>query len=378
MTTIKEATIEELIDASGSAVKGLADKNADFIRGSDYESLLGPSAIIWSRQMQRDTDLFNGVNFNTADGEDLTDLVLKRFGKTRIPDSRGTGTAKLTRPSGGIAETIWKGTRILAPGGNAKEYRVVSDVVVSSSQTIVDVAIEAVKLGPGSSIELGPGIAQLADLLVDPTWTVQHLQCGDGQVFEKAEDFRARVRKERFDERVGQTAAIIAACKKAGAANVELFRSDYAGDAYDHGLNVVYVGDLGFSGDAQLVKACTLALQGVGVAGDHAQVLPMTRVDLDIIATVFLSDHKALFDVDRLRAIHAASLQHYLNGSSGRFTYSLDGLRGAIARKTPEVQRVVLTSPSVEDQIVVGPDKNFPAVLNRYIPGNITLTYKGP
>src|SRR5262245_33460726 len=98
-------TIQEMIDVASKAIRGV-DKAADFIRGSDYESLIGPSAIIWSRELERDEDLFNSTNFNTAVGADLTELARKRFKKTRVLDTRGTGVAHVTRPSGGIAETF--------------------------------------------------------------------------------------------------------------------------------------------------------------------------------------------------------------------------------------------------------------------------------
>lgn len=375
---IPEPTIRELLDAAGTAVRGLADKNADFIRGSDYESLTGPSAILWSRQARRDSDLFADVNFATASDQALTDMAMLRYGKQRILDSRGAGIVRLKRAAGGDAETIWKGTRFFVPGPTARFYRATADTPVAAGAANIVVPIEAVDIGPGVAVSVGGNIARIGDQLEDSTWLVVELVCADGQLFEKAEDFRERIRRELFEARVGQTAAIIKACKRVGAANVEVFRNNYAGSEYDHALNVVYVGDLGFSSPPDLVRACVLELQGFRALGDNLQVLPMARVELDIRATLHLYDHPALFDLERIERLHVASLHHYLNGSSGRFTYSLDGIRGAIARNTPEVQQVVLTTPTADDQIVVGAAKNFPATLNRYVPGSITLTYRGP
>ncbi len=104
-----EVTISELLDIASKGIRSTADKNADLVRGSDYESLTGPCAVIWSRESERDTDLFNAVNFHTADGADLTRMALRRYGKVRLLDATGTGTAVLSRPSGGIPETIWAG-----------------------------------------------------------------------------------------------------------------------------------------------------------------------------------------------------------------------------------------------------------------------------
>lgn len=373
--SIAEPTIKDLIDVAGKAVRGTVDKTADFLTGSDYDALNGPNAILWSRQAQRDTDLFDATNFNTAEGDDLTRLAWKRFGIKRVLDTRGQGTARLARDVAGVGETIWAGTRIYVPGPVPKFYRTTKNTVVLSTARYVDLAIESVEIGPGSAVELGSKLAKLGDVLKDTTWFVQSLRCGEGTVFERADEFRERIRRERRAARVGQTKKIIEVCSEAGAGSVAVFRSDYAGEAYDHGLNVIYVGDLGNVGTPDLVKACTLALAKARVLGDHLQVLPMARVALDIDATVFLYASPALFDLARLERIHHAVLTQYLNGASGSFTYSLDGIRGALAKHTSEVQRVELATPTASSLIVEGSLKNFPATLNRYVPGNFTLRY---
>ncbi len=370
-----EPTISDLLDVAKKGVQGAADKAADFIRGSDYEALIGPSAIIWSRQAERDTDLFNSINFNTADGEELTNLAFLRFGKDRILDTRGTGIAVIQRATSGTAETIWKGTHISLQGPQPRTYIVTDDVPVATSDISVPLPIEAAELGPGSAIDIdGPG-AVVDDILEDASWAVVSLQCADGAVFEPAGEFRTRIRRERLEGRVGQSAALIATCKEAGADNVALFRSDYAGDAYDYGLNFCYVGDSGYNSTPELVEACTLALRATRVAGDSLQALQMQPKTLDVTALVYLYDSPSLFDLTRLERIHGESVVQYLNGAAGRFSYTLDGIRTAIARHTPEVQRVTLTTPTVEDTILIGDLKNFPYVLNRYKPGKIIFQY---
>lgn len=373
---IPEPTIRELIATSASAVRGAADKNADFVRGSDYEALLGPAAIVWSRQASRDTDLFNAVNFHTADGDDLTMLVKKRFGKDRILDTRGTGTAKLVRPTGGIAETIWRGTRISILGSSPQTYRVTQDTAVATTDVEVMLPVEALIVGPGTSVRTtSSNVLRIDDTLKDSSWVAVSLVCADGTTFEKADTFRTRVRQERTAARVGQSKAIIKACGDTGAQQVVLFRCDYAGDAYDCGLNVCYVGDSGYTGTPELVKACFLALRRVRVAGDNLQVLPMSPTSLSVSVDVYLNDSPALFDLGRLERIHTASVRQYLHGPSGRFSYTLDGLRGSIARFSPEVQRVEFVAPTSDVSVVSGPMKAFPAALNRYIVGDVSFRY---
>jgi len=388
---IPEPTILEMLNAATIAIRGSAEKNADFVRGSDYESLSGPCAVIWSREAQRDTDLFNAVNFHTAEGSDLTELALKRYGKQRILDSRGTGTVTLERPdgtffdellgqwiNGTIEETIWKGTRILIVGSSPKIYRTTEDVFAGQTDLVVVIPIEAEDIGPGSEVNISDPAGtrvRVHDQLEDVGWKVTALTCADGTLFEQADAFRTRIRKERLAERVGQTQAIIDACEEAGASNVALFRSDYAGPQYDYGLNVVYVGDSGYNGTPELVEACILALQSVRIAGVHLQVLPMAPASIDVTADIYLIDTPGLFDLDRLREVHEAGIRQYMNGESGRFSYARSGILGAIILRTPEVQRVNIISPATDASVVEGPMKNFVPVLKRYVVNSINLRY---
>lgn len=373
-----EPTIDEFLKAAKSAVQGQADKNADYIRGSEYDVLAGASAILWSREAQRDTDLFRATKFHTASDLDLTNLVPLRYGIARYLDTRGTGTATLYRPAGGVVDTVWKGTRLRVRGtdGDPKYYRVTTNVPVEAADLYATLSIEAVKFGSGTNVEATSNV-DIDDPLTDPTWTVSYLKCTEGTDFEPAADLIARVRQTRLDNRVGYPKAIIDACKAVGAAQVVVLRSDFGGDANDKGLNVTYVGDSGYSGSASLVKACTVAVRSARVAGDHMQVLPMARVLLDITADVYLSDAPGNFDTARLETLHHAALRQALNGSSGNFGYTQIGLMSAITRNSPEVQDVVFSSPTI-DVNTLDVTGNFPAVLNRYAVGNISLRYLAP
>ncbi len=377
---IPEPTILEMLQMGAVAIRGSADKTADFVRGSDYESLLGPCAVIWSRQAQRDTDLFNAVNFHTADGDDLTQMALKRYGKVRLLDARGTGTATLVRPTSGTADTIYAGTRLLLIGSTSKTYRVTADTDVLGATTSVVVPIEAVDIGPGSAATIvdPAGLkVRVDDRLRDTRWKVTALTCSEGTIFEQADVFRTRIRTERRAERVGQNQAIIDACVDAGAVNVVLFRSDYAGPAYDHGLNVVYVGDANFVGSAALVKACTLALRDIRIAGVHLQVFPMAAATVAINANVYLVEAPGRYDIDRMRAFHTAAIRQYMNGETGTFSYAVSGIRGAIILRSPEVGRVDILSPTADAAVVSGAMKNFVSPLKRYSISSITLNYFG-
>lgn len=390
-----EPTIADFMGASASAIRG-SESSGDFVRGSDYEALTGPAAIVWSRQSARDTDLFNAVNFNTAEGDDLTNLAMKRFGKQRVLDSRGTGFVAFSRPAvggdvltteagdvltteagdplttetGSTASIIHAGTRFLIQN---VMYRATADA--SSITTTITVPIEAVKVGPGSFISGNPPVTIIDTISDVGVWTAQSVQCSDGTLLEPAPDFRARIRRERTAERVGQTDSIEATCISAGAGQVVLFRSDFAGNDYDAGLNVCYVGTSGYTSSPSLVRACALALRKTRVGGDHLQVLQTASVVLNITANVYLNNSPSFFNLPRLNLTHVSSIESYFASDSGQFAYTLDGIRGALIKPTPEVQRVVFITPTVDESITFGPRKSFPAVLNRYTPGVITLNY---
>jgi len=371
-----EPTIIELIDAAGRAIAGQGDKNADLVRGSDYESITGPAAVIWTREDRRDEDLFNATKFHTAQGEDLTFLVKKRYGIDRYLDTNGQGTALLSRPTNAAgAGTIWAGTRISIFGGSAKVYRTTADVVVEASSYYANLPIESITPGPGCAAEETENL-RLEDVLWDTSWTVSSLNCKDGTTYESAAALVARVRKTRTDLRVGQVKSIKDACKAVGADNVQVFRSNYGGDALDGGLNVVYVGDLGWQGSPSLVKACFLALRSVRVLGDHMQVLPMTRVTLNPVIDVYLATAPALNDIENLYQIHRAAVTEYLGGVSGGFSFTKIGILSSLARPTPEVQRAVVVTPASDVNVLT--NGNFPAVLNRYVVGTVTIRYHGP
>lgn len=376
---LPEPTITDFLEHARQGTVG-EDELVDFNRGSDYEAISGASAMLWSRQVQRDTDLFKATRFNDAEAGDLTFLVESRYGVPRLRDTRGAGTATFRRSStAGGAGTVWKGTRfrVSAPLQSPVFYRVTQDTAVGASDLVAYVPVEALELGPGSKFSGAPSEAALIDALWDASWAVSSLECADGVAMEQATAYRARTRAARQALRPGYPEAIEAACKAAGAANVALFRGDYAGPSADLGLNYVYVGDLSYSGTPSLVRACTFALRSARVAGDNCQVLPLARVDLNVAVTIYLRAAPELMPLARLEPIHRQAILQYFT-DVGRFTYTVSGIETAIARTGNETQDIVLTSPSADATILT--NGAFPAQLSRYFVTNngITIRYLGP
>ncbi|HEY3821838.1 MAG TPA: hypothetical protein VGL81_31950 [Polyangiaceae bacterium] len=370
------ASIRDLLTASANALVGTRQSVADTRRGSIYDHFAGSGAILITREAARDRDLFRAVYLDTAEGDDLTRLVKLRFGIDRIVPSHGTGTALLTRASVAAgAGTIWEGTRILvfasAASPTPRAYAAANDVTVAAGVAAITVPIRAADLGPGSAVSLsGPAIARVDDPLWDPSWRVVAIQCSDGTALESAPDVRARARATQLVARNGYPDAITAACVAQGAAYVALFDSDFT--PTDDGLCHCYVADAGFSTTARLVRACTVALEGVRACGADLQVLGMQTATVPVSAVVTMRDDPGRLpspDVAVRDALSAAF-------STTRYDYDLDELAGVIAGASADVQQVSFLTPTLPATILVG--GQMPPVLTRYQLGVVTLQYTGP
>jgi len=387
-TVIQEPTLTELVRAFHDGVRAQRDRYADGHEGSVYDHFAGVGAIHWSRQARRDTDMFRAVYFATAEGTELTNLLADRYAFARVPEAYGTGTARLSRTSTAAGSgTVWKGTRIALTGDlvEQKLYVVTEDKPVGATDTTVDVSVRAERPGPGTAVEFGASStlrARVDDPLWDTTWTVATITCADGTAFETAADARARLLDERSDDRVGFVEAIIDACKAAGAANAVAFPSDYGGDSEDHGLNMVYVGDAGFSGTAALVRAVQRELEAFRVLGDNLQVRALARQDLVLEVAVQLWDTPSRVNQEGLRALLKGVLLGYFDGSTGGFSYNRDAMVGAMMKASPDVQYATFATPATDAGVLstVNGLLNFPSSLPRYrvAEDDVTITFVAP
>ncbi len=266
-----EPNISDFLTAAMQAVRGYESSTCDYTRGSDYEMLTsGPTAILWARQMRRDAELFASGRFADAAGPDLGIAVEGRGGPERVAGTRGTGHAIIKRTSGGTSGTFWKGTRIEMRTGYSERilYRITDDVAVTSSALDVRVEVEADKLGKGVRASDAQN-CRLVDATFDSGWVVSRLTCSDGVEDEAPEDYRERTRQLEISKRYGHLTRIKQVCFDAGAANVIVFRSNYAGAAADAGLNVCYVGDVNYETSAALQAACRLGDAGCRSSRDQ-------------------------------------------------------------------------------------------------------------
>jgi len=264
-------TIRGLVQAASNALVGERDANGDVRSGSLYNHNAGPMAVLFSREADRDKDLFEDIYFNSAKGDALTDLVQTRTGIARYLDAAGMGTCSFTRPTdGGGGGSFLQGSRIQVAGTPGMIYEVAADTVVSATALSCTIPIQASTLGTGTAITATAGLS-LVDPIYDNTWVPTQLICADGTDFEKAADYRARVLQTRINQRVGYFAQMTLACQSVGAAYVIGFASQYGlavtDYADDYGLNAIYVADDGYSSTTSSGAVQSVSLLTGGGAG---------------------------------------------------------------------------------------------------------------
>jgi hypothetical protein len=381
-------TLADLRQAYNDGIVGQRERRADTHDGSAYDLLGGMSAMLFSRQVQRDRDLFRANYFDSAEGEDLTSRVSRLYVVARVLDTYGIGTVSLARPNASAgAGVIPAGTRIViyASSGTTdpRIFAVTADTPVSATATTAAPPVRATTTGAGTSMTLSVGLAaRIDDPLWDSTWSVVGIQTADGTAFEKAEDYRARVRTQFYANRAGYAAAIILACQGVGATNVVPYPSNWTGDATDVGYNALYVGDASFNGSPALVQACTLTLESVRVLGADLQILQLASQSLTVSVTASLYDDPGSFNTTDLTLAIQAAIGAYFDGRKNAFSYQIDAIAGAVFRASPAVQGATVNAPtsSVGVTQAIGGIQNFPAVLTRYVvvPGNVQVAFVGP
>ena len=385
MPSIKELpTIADLVKVFGNAVLG-ESRTANVRRGGRYDVLGGSNAILWSRETQRDRDLFDAIYLDGASGENLDERVFYFFGATRLASQFGTGRVTFARASAAAgAGTFYAGTRIFAidPTSIAppRIFVVAANTLVAATATTVTVPIRTEVAEPGNGLEEASSSVlsfRVDDVTWDPTWAVLGLACAPGISYEKDADFLSRVRQERVDARLGMLTRLEEACVEAGAQNFALFESFRSGDASDGGLNVCYVGDDAFNGSVALARAVALALEPVRVLGADLEILSMVRAELTLEAEVKLWAPAAQFDlvlIDRL--LRGAAFMHFA-GRLNPYLYSLDAVRADMIDASENVQDVIFSLPASEPSLS---SLSWPATLSRFVLSEsaIHLTFTGP
>jgi hypothetical protein len=368
-------TLESFLQAYGASVHADAGSERNLRRGSGYDKLGGPAALLWAREATRDRDVFRQCYIETANGEALSRLVERKYGAERTEAGFGTGTAIFTRHTSGTSGTLYAGTRVLlaTDEGRPRPYAVASDTPVDSSTLSLPVPIRATKQGPGVAVATSTGLS-LGDSVFDAGLKVTYLACADGTEDEPKAEYIDRARSERLDRRVGYRKRVEQACIDAGAANVVILDAGAFGEAADFGVTHVYVADAGFSTPSALLTACRLAVDAVHVAGCDVQVLGMAITPLTTTATITLWDQPGTLDQIAIKrnALNALLAEFLRRTDAWLFRY--DALAGAVFGTSSAIRDVVVTSSPAE------PVAGFVSVLPRYVLSgtDVTLTLVAP
>lgn len=361
----KPPSLADYLKAYQDAVHGdgAGDSREDVRRGSGYDVVNGVDSLLWAKQSGRDRQLFRNAYTETARGDDLSRQVEAKYGGIqRIENAYGTGTLSIARPSGGLAGTLYEGTRVeVLLGGGVSAYAIGADVDVTADALTVDVPIRATVYGPDGAATATATALRLADIVFDPTFVPAALACGKGTLQESAIAYIARARQAKLDARVGFDTSIIAACQAAGAINVIPLDAGAFGDDFDFGLSYVYVGDASYSTSPALIQACRQVLDLWTVAGCDVQALGMQQATVTVSIAVVLWDTLDHFDLTALRTAIAAAVVDEFVGRRQWWTFRTDSIQGAVQRVHSAIQTAtVTTSPTP-------PAAGFPPVLTRYV-----------
>ena len=335
-------TIAQLVTAASNAETGERNVNADTRSGSLYNHTVGPMAVLFSREADRDQSLFEDIYFNSATGDALTNLVQQRYQIPRILDSYGQGTCIFTRPTaGGGAGSFLRGTRIQVPGTPASIYEVSSDTPVLAGALSATIPMQATVLGTGNAINASGGLT-LLDPIYDNTWVPTQIVCADGTDYEDAAAYRARVLQIRLDQEVGYLPQMVLACQAAGAAYVIAFPSYFGLSATnftgDFGLNALYVADANYQTLPGLSTACETSLEAWRVLGADLWVGGVVNVPLTVNFLVSLVDVPVNLPLQSISRLCAQALLATFGPTQGGFTYSAAQLRGAVTNASPYIQ----------------------------------------
>ncbi len=144
-------------------------------------------------------------------------------------------------------------------------------------------------------------------------------------------------------------------------------------------MSAVYVGDAGFNGSTALVNATKVALEAVRVCGCDLHVGAMMATPLAVAATINLWADPSQFDQTSLTQSLVGALQRQFSGTLGGFTFTRDGLAGALIRSIgTAAQGITFSAPSFDASVLVGINSTFPVTLPRYQLASAQFTFAPP
>ena len=286
-------THADLYDAAKAGITSADSRLTDFREGSALDATAGTGAMLAGETMRWSERRFRACFVDTAEGDDLDDLITGLGGPAREEASAAIAYVTLTRTSYVGAYTINAGTEIYgtAPNGQRVTFEVVNDIVLSgAASAISNRAVEAQTNGPDFNVPA----ATLVNIDGLPAGLVltQPQRAAGGAYEQKDDDYRAAFRLWRRTLAKGTREALRYGALIVPGVDYATVDESYIADE-DGGYVAVYIGDPDAEANDALVDAVELSLEtggedgtGFRAAGIEVRVFASERDERAIAITV--------------------------------------------------------------------------------------------
>lgn len=387
MATDELPTIAELAGRANSELRLALDPqgtgSVDLHDGSRLTALVSMQTGLAARVVRYAAARAAAARASTSEGDDLDIVARDDYGEERKGEARATGKIQLLRASGGDATSIPQGTRFAVPATDSTPSVVFlarATVPVLAGETLVTVNVQAQDAGEGGNLGAPGTVTQILDTLPDTGWSVTSPPTGatfaGGAVRESDDVLRARLLQigtEDNDQR-GTRLAVLA-----GALRVRGVRYAIAVEP-GNGSIALFIGDSNYAMNADVAAAVRTELLSWRCFGVPVDVRYFDVVELDIVATVYMARPLENYSVAALAVAAEGKVRAYFAARPHPDEYYLDRIRGALGDAHPEVQHVVLATPSADAGRVAdaGYADVLAATVTRVRTGGVRLTFANP
>lgn len=374
LVAIGRAAFRAAIDPEGTGTVNLRP-------GSRNDAALGVMAALGTRLANYAAGRAAARLLSSATGDDLDALGVDLYHEKRKAEAFATGQIRLTR-GGSSATSIPAGSRFAVPATDTSAAVVFyAPADVPSSATSALVPLTAVESGESGNIGTPAAVTTILDPLPDTTWAIDTgyddppaSAFGGGAPAESDDTYRARLQQLTPNVSGGTRAALVQGSTRVGGVGevtpIEPF----------DGTVILYAGDANHVLPQAMSDAIETGLLDWRAFG--LPVLPRTydAQTVQIVATVHMARSVALYTNEDLRGLCTAAVIDYFARRERPDEYFLNGIESALFAGHPEVQNVVLTTPSVD--VPRPTDASYGAItaLARYTvsAASIALTFADP
>ncbi len=302
---------------------------------------------------------FAATFLDTADGEALTKLADDRYGIQRIEAVEAIGQVRISRTSGGAAETLIAGTRVSSEP-DAAGQSIVFELDAPAAFGLgangpITVAATAVDAGRNGNVAAST-VTQFVDQPTDATFVVTNLAVFAGGSDEESDPaLRARCRAFFATLRRGTLDALEFGAKQVPQVRVATATEDA------NALVTIYVSDEDGNSNAEMINDVIAELENWRAAGTAVQVLGGVIYEQDVTLSITA---RSGVTVDPT-LVTAAVVGRMLKLGVGETLY-LSVLRAAVIALDPD---------GITDVVISVPTTNIAPAANQLIrAGAVTIS----